>query len=686
MNALHDLDSGSGLGDRDRIANLAWPWKKLTSPRSRQTVYLSVVIGAGILVILTSVRELRAHDGGLLWLVLTGLTVLGGAATLRLPNVAASFSISDSFTIATALLFGPAAGAVTVAIDSLVISYNLARRNFGVWRLLFNATAPALAMWTAAKVFFGLTQVEPLIQPAASVTPLLLPLVLFTALYFMLNTGLIAGAIALEQRVAVIPIWRQHFLPLWLTSFGGAAVAALLIALNWRGGGLTVLALVAPIPLILYASFKTAVGRIEDQFAHFGQVNRMYLATIEALATALEAKDGVTHDHIRRVQTQAIRLARELGVTDDPTIRAIEAAALLHDIGKLAVPEHILNKPGKLTAAEYDQMKLHVEVGADILSAIDFPYPVVPIVRCHHEQWDGNGYPHGLKGEEIPIGARILSVIDCYDALTSDRPYRLALSERAAMEIVLDRRGTMYDPSVVDMFATMNREYGSPMPSTIPHQRALTRMTSGALPRPAAPPVVNIDASDDVLAVVSLSRVTSDQSPPAEVASLTATLVRRVIPGATCAFYLLSGSDELVLRHVAGPLAAPLRGMKMRINQRLSGWVAAHRQTILNSDAALDLADLDLGPGERTCLSVPLLDGEALVGVLTLYAEAPAIFTEEQGRVMQMLAPHLARIMTRMADSRVPVPLPPTNAAAAGEARAHLSIARTTIDRRAVNR
>src|SRR5688572_29251244 len=248
-------------------------------------------------------------------------------------------------------------------------------------------------------------------------------------------------------------------MPVWLSYFGGAAIAVLLIALvNARPGDLIVFALIAPIPLILYAAFKHSMGRIEDQFTHLEHVNRMHLATVEALATAIEAKDGVTHDHIRRVQQYAVRLAQAIGVNDIATIKAIEAAALLHDTGKLAVPEHILNKPGKLTPAEFEKMKRHVDVGADILSGIEFPFPVVPIVRCHHEAWDGSGYPRGVRGTDIPIGARVLSVVDCFDALTSDRPYRRALSDEAAINILMARRGTMYDPDVVDAFVQMCRE------------------------------------------------------------------------------------------------------------------------------------------------------------------------------------------------------------------------------------
>src|SRR5437867_6909188 len=166
----------------------------------------------------------------------------------------------------------------------------------------------------------------------------------------------------------------------------------------------------------------------------------------------MDAKGQVPPGHIRRVQAYAVGLAKALGVTDPAQINAIEAASLLHDMGKLAVPEYILNKPGPLTPTEFEKMKMHASVGADILSAIQFPYPVVPIVRHHHESWDGSGYPDGLAGSDIPIGARILSVVDCFDALTSDRPYRPRLTDREALRILVERRGTMYDPLVVDTF------------------------------------------------------------------------------------------------------------------------------------------------------------------------------------------------------------------------------------------
>ncbi len=213
---------------------------------------------------------------------------------------------------------------------------------------------------------------------------------------------------------------------------------------------------ILPVLIISYLTFKTALGRIEDANTHLSQLNRLYLSTIETLAMAIDAKDQITHGHIRRVQQYAVGLAKHLGITDRAQISAIEAASLLHDMGKLAVPEYILNKPGKLTAAEFERMKLHASIGADILSAIDFPYPVVPIVRHHHENWDGTGYPDGLRSTAIPIGARILSVVDCFDALTSDRPYRPRMADSEAISILLARRGSMYDPLIVDTFIAIH--------------------------------------------------------------------------------------------------------------------------------------------------------------------------------------------------------------------------------------
>src|SRR5262250_684415 len=198
----------------------------------------------------------------------------------------------------------------------------------------------------------------------------------------------------------------------------------------------------------IYRSYRLYLGRLEDEKRHVEEMAGLHLRTIEALALAIEAKDHTTHDHLQRVRVYAIEVAKELGISP-AEMEALHAAALLHDIGKLAIPEHIISKPGRLTPEEFEKMKIHPLVGAEILERVRFPYPVVPIVRAHHEKWDGSGYPYGLKGTEIPIGARILSAVDFLDAMASDRQYRRALPMQEVMARLQQESGKSFDPRVV---------------------------------------------------------------------------------------------------------------------------------------------------------------------------------------------------------------------------------------------
>jgi putative nucleotidyltransferase with HDIG domain len=376
-------------------------------------------------------------------------------------------------------------------------------------------------------------------------------------------------------------------------------------------------------------------------------MDRLYLSTVETLAMAIDAKDDVTHSHVRRVQAYATGLARALGIADEPTLKAIEAAALLHDTGKLAVPEHILNKPGKLTEAEFEKMKLHVDVGADILSLVQFPYPVEPIVRCHHENWDGSGYPRGVAGEAIPIGARILSVVDCFDALTSDRPYRGRMTDEAALDILRERRARMYDPEVVDTFIRVYRDIPVDHTDTTEQREVMQRITQSRheveAPQDASADVMT-PASGNLLAFVSLSRLVSGEGNLDDVLALSSKLIADVIPGASGAWYLPeAGSDRLVAAESFGPAASALRGASIEVGERLTGWVAASRQPIVNSDAALDLGPRAhaANPPLRCCMSIPITAGTTLVAVLSLYADVQDAFTGDQRRLVQMVAPHV---------------------------------------------
>jgi putative nucleotidyltransferase with HDIG domain len=217
------------------------------------------------------------------------------------------------------------------------------------------------------------------------------------------------------------------------------------------------LVLAPPLFYAICRSYRMYVRRCEEQRLNRGQIETLHLRTIEALSLALHAKDPDTREHLGRVRVYAVELAREIGVCDRE-LECLRAAALLHDIGKLALPERIISKPGKLTPEEFEKVKAHPLVGAEILQRVGFD-PLVPaIVRAHHERWDGSGYPDGLGGDHIPLGARILSAVDALDALSSDRHYRKALPLHEAMREVALRAGTSFDPEVVDLLARRYEE------------------------------------------------------------------------------------------------------------------------------------------------------------------------------------------------------------------------------------
>jgi putative nucleotidyltransferase with HDIG domain len=626
-------------------------------------LYLASVVMAGLFVVLHSLQVLYQNPVGYEWFILAGLTLLSGSFTVKVPTIPARLSVSETFVFAAVLLFGPAAATMVVALDSLVISLWIFRSSKRIERVLFNFAAPAVAIWIAARLFYQLAAVPPLAIAPRPIVGLVFPLLVLAVLYFLLNSWLIAIAVAFEQRVSAFTVWHTNFLWLSLNYFSGASVAALLLP-YLQGPGyafVRVLGVLLPLLLISYLTLRTALGRVEDANRHFAELNRLYLSTIETLAMAIDAKDQITHGHIRRVQIFAIGLAKQMGVTDASQIRAVEAAALLHDMGKLAVPEYILNKPGPLTAAEFDKMKLHASVGADILSAIDFPYPVVPIVRHHHESWDGSGYPDGLRGSDIPIGARILSVVDCFDALTSDRPYRPRLSDADALQILAIRRGTMYDPLVVDTFVRVYRDIAPSHADANPQRAALSALTFGKhlsvdTAIAGGSRLHDISAStEEMLLLYELAQALSGTLDLSGTAELISKHLRRLIPATTCVLFLYDPeSDELVAAHAAGENSPHFADIRIPMGQRLTGWVAANRQTILNSDPMLDLGDVAraLRPSLHSCLSTPLMDGADLVGVLTVYSTHRDAFSEEHRRIAEVIARQVSGTVRRAVDSR----------------------------------
>lgn len=615
------------------------------TPKSRLgRVYLWAVPVAGLLTLVWAVRDLTVHPPSNYWIALAVLTGLTGSFTVKIPGMVARLSVSEPFVFASAMLFGPAAGTVTVAIDACVMSLRLMPALRTPHRILFNIGTLVVSVAASAAVFFWLAGIDPRTPHYPSVDSFIWPLYVFTTLCFVTNSGLVALALSIERRTSAFAIWRQQFMWLSVNYFAGASVAALIV-IYARTVDAAILGIVIPLIVISYLTFRTTLGRLDDANKHLSEVNSLYLSTIETLAMAIDAKDQVTHGHIRRVQRFAVGLAKALGVSDERQLRAIEAAALLHDMGKLAIPEFILNKPGKLTNREFSVMKTHAAVGADLLSSIQFPYPVVPIVRHHHENWDGSGYPDGIKGSDIPLGARILSVVDCYDALTSDRPYRPAMSADDALDILSQRRGKMYDPLVVDAFV---RDHAALCASAelrdIPAMILANQADSGSAVQTAAS-----DDSVTQMAPLESLRLLASLSPFPEGLALPATCrqvidnLRTIASFDTAAVFVLDeASSDAEAVFVDGSAAKYIAGRRIPIAERLTGWVAAHRTAVWNSDAALDFASDALGASLALGSSLPLIVGDTLVGVLSLYGRAEQEITVGQRRALESLLPTIS--------------------------------------------
>jgi len=599
------------------------------------------------------------------WLSLVMLTVVSGLLPVKLPTVNVSISISETFVIAGTLLFGVSGGTVLVLLDALFISIRLYWSRGLRWQqVVFNLAAPPLSIWLAATM----AGVEPLYATDPDFGAWFVgQLAFFTTLYFLFNSWMLTLALAFQQGVPARVLWWRHFRELLVNYGAGGSVAALLVY-NTRTLDPYFVAATIPLLIVLFLTYRWANRRVEAEREKIQELNRVFLSTIEALALAIDAKDQVTHGHIRRVQKYTMALADALGLKDEAQLDALRAAALLHDTGKLAVPEYILNKPGPLTASEFERMKVHAAVGADILKSINFPYPVEPIVRHHHENWDGSGYPTGIRGVEIPLGARILSVVDCYDALTSDRPYRPRYTREHAEQVLRERRGTMYDSWVVDGFLRILDELEASETLEMKNSRNDGPWASSLKPEQLE--VISATTAED-REFNELRRELSKASSISETAEVLIRHIRRIVPAITVGFFVpASESTDLVPIASAGTAAPILQDVRIPIGDRISGWAFAHKQPVQNSNASLEL-----GPVVRTlpvplryAVAVPVLNGTSTpFGVASFYGSDP--FNSDHLRMLEsavtLLAAALVALPTRQADRVV------SREAAASGSRVH---------------
>jgi len=609
--------------------------KKGASPSWHGRLYLGVVILAGTGLAALSARDVYFRDGWSEWMVLAALTLLTGSFTVKIPGLLARISVSDAFVFASVLAFGPSVATVIVAIDSIVATFWMRPEHRSLLRSLFNLATVALSIWVASNAFYWLADTGP--GANLPLSQLVVPLFVLAALYFLINSWLVAFALSFEKNINVVGLWWENFPWLSLNYFGGVSVAALLVS-HSSSIDLNTVGIILPLLVITYLTYRTSLARLADAQRHISQVNDLYLSTIEALAMAVDAKDQITHGHIRRVQVYAVELAKRLGVREERQLKAIETAALLHDMGKLAIPEHILNKPGKLSEAEFDKMKRHADIGADLLSSIRFPYPVVPIVRHHHENWNGSGYPSGIATTDIPLGARILSVVDCFDALTSDRPYRPRLENDEAFRILTERSGTMYDPLVVSTFI---EAYDEIAPTAVRAGQLAKSITVFADDRLSAQTPIKkaIRATGATRAALAEMRKSVTAAPSIDVAMRRAlTYVEQLTPSRVCAIYEYQRDrDSFRCAKSLGDPSELLTGLVIANGDRITGWAGANREMAVNSDATLDLGPLAelFDPPLRRAISCPIEIGGQTAAVLTVYCDCEEGFSESHVNALE---------------------------------------------------
>ena len=588
----------------------------------------------------------------LLLLVLSSITSVF-KVNLPLARRSSTMSVSYAVDFAALLLLGPHETMVVAAVSAFSqCTFRIKERN-PTYRTLFSMACLVLTVQAAGAVYLWLGG-EPGKLPLDKLAK---PLVGAATTYFLINTLTIATAIALSTRQSVMDVWNENFLwsaPSYFVGAGAAALATWIVDFSGQW-----LAPLAAAPLYLtYRTYKVYLGRIEDEQRHVREMADLHLATIEALALAIDAKDQTSQSHIRRVQLYAAAVARALGMSEND-VQGVKTAALLHDIGKLAVPEHILSKPGPLTPEEFQKIRAHPKVGADIVSSVPFPYPVAPLILSHHERWDGKGYPAGLRGEDIPLGARILSVVDYFDALMAERPYHKAMSFDAAIGLLQQEAGKGLDPIVVSKFiellpalqqqaATMEQSVRRPIEDELPQTG---QPATGLTPEPAKKNVFEdiALAHREIYALYEIAQALGTSLGVADTMALISAKLSNLVPFSCAALFLHDEeTDTLRCRFATGIDADIIQQVSVHSGEGLTGWVARNRRPLVNARPSADLEAAGLSNLSTTLQSAlvcPLMFSERFIGTLSVYHTDAAFYRDDHRRLLDRVSEQAAAVI-----------------------------------------
>src|SRR5580692_10337180 len=615
--------------------------------------FIAVVVVCGTAVLTYSVLHGKSENPLKFFCYLV-IALAASRLKVNLPGITGTMSVNFLFLLLGVLELS-LSEAMALGCAAAVVQC-LGRDRPSPMQVAFNVCSTALAI-AVTFCAYHYSLLHHLVQNPSTL------LFLAASVYFIANTLPVAAVISLTERRSLRKIWSDCYFWSFPYYLVGAGIAGMMSWLHgftdWQTSLLTL-----PVVYLIYRSYRLYLGKLEDEKRHVAEIADLHMRTIEALALAIEAKDQTTHDHLQRVRVYAVEVAKELNVDREGT-EALQAAALLHDIGKLAIPEHIISKPGRLTPEEFEKMKIHPLVGAEILEEVKFPYPVVPIVRAHHEKWDGSGYPFGLAGEEIPIGARILSVVDCLDALASDRQYRRALPLDQAMEIVNSESGKSFDPVIVDIMRRRYVELERMAAASGAEKEKIKLSMDVKIERGLAPATGFAESAEEVLppgadADTPLSSIAAATQEAQMLHELTQDLgsllsiqealafvgvrMKRLIPYETIAVYIRR-DEKLIPEYVSGENLRLFTSLEIPVGQGLSGWVAENNKPLLNGNPSVEAGYLN-DPTKystlRAALAVPLNGVNGLLGVMALYRSQRDGFSKENLRILLAISPKVA--------------------------------------------
>ena len=636
---------------------------KRYNPKSRRLL-LVLALTAVLLIGFSLYQVLLTDRGSLLALATLALllVVTSSLQVIKFPGTHSGVTLTETIVFIAIIALGPYPAVILAVIEVLLASYRLKLKP-GV--SLFNISNITLSCFLAslAYQFIGSSAQQILTAQGTDEWMLIkaLPLFAMATTHYVFHVGLLSIMIQLrhgtkvKETVADTLPWEPT------TSVVGAMAAGFLVyAFHYFSliTSLVTMLLLLPVPILIYFAFKTYCDNLTAKQHHYQELSGLYDSILEMLAMAIDAKDDVTHDHIQRVKLFARRMGELVGLSE-VEIEALKAGALLHDIGKIGVPAYILNKPGKLTESEFEQMKMHTIIGSDMLSNIDFRYPVVPIVRHHHERWDGRGYPDGLKAEEIPITARILTLVDTYDALCSDRPYHQPMSREEALAFMKQNAGKMYDPNLVEVFLTKVEDLETEAAQLLASQtekrnreQAKSQMMNEAIPGnglaqepPADRAIAALhsiaEINQGVAALYEMSRTLSSILSVDDTMAILSNRLTKLLPLTTCAIALFNANrSEFEIVQAAGRNAEKLLKRRQPAETGITGWVITNQKPMYNTNPILDLGFLGVEEAHqyKGVMVFPLAKNNESIGAIAIYSTETETYSSPYIQLMEKIS------------------------------------------------